>query len=610
MKLTRYFAAAVVLISSWSLFGCLALCSAQPFSQSLRVSPAGNTGAHAPYLVVERDGSLDVSWFQSNADIWFSRSIDHGASWSAATRVSKQVTTNAYTSLLQRTPHFAADSKGTLHMTWTEDRVNKQSDVFYTTSTDHGTTWSPAVSIMDANDSQKYAQDFSSLAIDSNDNIYIAYLDNRELVRGTWTNYQLYVEKSSNGGVSWGAPTKATNMPGNKGGTCECCTLEIVAGKTGHVYIAFRSNIENRRDIWIARSRDGAKTFDQAILAQQGVWTLPACPTTGPSIVLDAEENAIVSWRDSRQSIGRDLCYTTVLPYGDTDCLPNKVISRTSNQSANWPSIGRNADNGLAVVYQANSSGTNQLRYTLSYDGGNTWSTDLPVDGGTSDQEEAIAKVDAAGVVHVVWQDARNGSNGIYYSNCTLKPAIRLGAPTLSAPNGPIVSTGAPIGFAVTPPMQVVGAPFLWYDFEISGADYYAVRGSRIPTFAYAFTKAGMYTAKVVMHSLLGADSATGQFTVVIAGVEEHSSAAALRIYPNPSDGRNISIVGIPSGNARIVRVFDELGRECYVQPLGSEDLAPTGVTLSLSALAAGSYLVSIEDGNGRRLESTRLLLK
>src|ERR1017187_1329036 len=102
-----------------ALFPCFAF--GQTFSTPIQVST--HAGAHSPVLHVDRNGGIDVTWFENNADIYFSRSTDGGATFLAPVRVSRQITTNDYTSLLQRAPEFAFDKNGVIHLVWMEARI-------------------------------------------------------------------------------------------------------------------------------------------------------------------------------------------------------------------------------------------------------------------------------------------------------------------------------------------------------------------------------------------------------------------------------------------------------------------------------------------------------
>src|SRR6185312_1960225 len=280
----------------------------------------------------------------------------------------------------QRAPNFAIDTKGVIHLAWVEARIGEQQDVWYVRSMDSGRTWSVPVSIMDADDSATYAQDFSAIAVDSMNNVYVAFLDGREVQRGTSDNMQLYMIKSSDQGMTWLPPVKANKYVNGIGGTCECCKLDIAASKEGHVYIAYRSDIKNRRDVWIARSMDQGVTWDSTILAQDGRWMINACPTTGPNITLDKNENLVVSWRDSRTSNPNNIVYVTVLPKGEDSVFRN-VAMNPSSDMANWPDVAIDPNGVVMLGYQVSTDKGDRIHYKTSADGANSWMGDSTIGG-------------------------------------------------------------------------------------------------------------------------------------------------------------------------------------------------------------------------------------
>src|ERR1017187_3913648 len=146
-----------------------------------------------------------------------------------------------------------------------EARIGDQSDIWYVRSTDNGQTWTQPLSIMDADDSEKYAQDFPAIACDSSNNLYVSYLDNRYLMRGLVDHYKMQLERSTDGGATWSLPVIADKLPFENSGTCECCRQDIAVSPEGHVYIAFRTNMTEtngeKRDIFICRSMNGGITF-------------------------------------------------------------------------------------------------------------------------------------------------------------------------------------------------------------------------------------------------------------------------------------------------------------------------------------------------------------
>jgi hypothetical protein len=295
-----------------------------------------------------------------------------------------------------------------------EDRVNNQTDVWYIRSTDKGMTWTTPVTLVGADDSSKYFQDFPSIAVDSSDNLYVSFIDPREQVRGTSLNHHLYLTKSTDGGNTWSANKKAEIMPGGIGGTCECCGQDIAVSPEGHVYMAFRSNIKDRRDIWVSRSMDGGNTFEEAILIQSGRWNLAACPMSGPNITLDGKEDLHVAWMDDRDdsSSGNAGAYYARLPKNSRTATPNQKLSRSS-EFPRYPDVATTKDGSrVEAVYNVELKQI-QFNSSISDEGVAPGSTISP---STKSQEYGRITIGPDGTTYTVWQDARRDNADIYFA--------------------------------------------------------------------------------------------------------------------------------------------------------------------------------------------------
>ena len=158
---------------------------AQTYTMPVRVNQDKSLRAdRAPIMKLDHSGNIYVSWVgganaSGDGDLNMAVSTDGGATF-AESVVSATAKCN---SNFQRGGEFVVDTKGNIHLVWGASRVGTQTDVWYTRSTDKGKTWSMAMSISDADDSSKYAQDFPSIACDSSDNLYVSFLDSREKQR-------------------------------------------------------------------------------------------------------------------------------------------------------------------------------------------------------------------------------------------------------------------------------------------------------------------------------------------------------------------------------------------------------------------------------------------
>jgi hypothetical protein len=393
-----------------ALLSSAAICSSQTFDLEHVIGDGPASARQISARVsTAPDGSVYVVWadFRDGGagQVYLARSEDRGATFLPSRRL-----TNArqLQSGIQLGPQLAIDRSNNLHLIWQELGSHDKITVRYARSTDRGLSFGAALDV--TADSGLYYQDFPSLAVDSSGNPYVAWIDSREQETGSSLNTQLFVARSHDGGVSFEKPVRATYMPRGEGGTCECCNTSIAVSRSGNVFVSFRSNIRNDRDIYVARSLDGGATF-RLIKAASERWHLNACPMTGSSIAVDRDETAHVVWRDSRlSSEGKDYIYYTSLRLADTVCAPDRRISSTPTKS-NYPSLGITPDGGLLCAFQDNRNDAADIYVTSSTDGGATFSTDtkLTNESGSSRQELPSVAIADDGTRYVVWQDTRNG---------------------------------------------------------------------------------------------------------------------------------------------------------------------------------------------------------
>lgn len=388
------------------------LSAAQSFYGITRVNPdPSGTSERTPIMHIGRDGGIYIAYIKGGADgdIYFTRSDDKGSTFMTPVRVTMSGKINA---AFQRTAQFVLDTKDNIHMVWMENRIHNQPDVWYVRSTNKGMTWTTPISVLDTDDSTKYVQDFCSIAVDSSDNLYVSFLDFREDQRKTSMNAQLYLSRSTDGGDSWSVNTKANIMPGGIGGTCECCKQDIAVSPEGHVYIAFRSNMNNRRDIWVARSMDKGNSFEEAILIQSGIWTIQACPVSGPNIALDAKEDLHVVWADARDdSAGKINAYYSRLPKNSRQATPNQRLNRPS-ESPKWPDVTVSPDGSRVIaVYQVPLKPFQFV--PLVSDGSVTPGVEVNSTGKA--QEFCRVAFGPDGKTNIVWQDNSRDNGDIYF---------------------------------------------------------------------------------------------------------------------------------------------------------------------------------------------------
>jgi len=133
--------------------------------------------SYAPDITVDLSGNPHVVWYDDtpgNQELYYLRSADGGASWSA----SKRLTWNASSSW---NPAITVDSSEDLHLVWADSSPGNY-EIFYKSSGDGGATWSGNIRFSrTAGESA-----FADVGVDSLGRIYVVWHDD------TPGNYEIY----------------------------------------------------------------------------------------------------------------------------------------------------------------------------------------------------------------------------------------------------------------------------------------------------------------------------------------------------------------------------------------------------------------------------------
>ena len=80
-------------------------------------------------------------------------------------------------------------------------------------------------------------------------------------------------------------------------GVCYCCKTALATGAGGAVFAAWRQVYAgNIRDIAFMQSKDGGKTFGPAIRISEDGWQLDGCPDDGPAMAVDRSNIVHIVW--------------------------------------------------------------------------------------------------------------------------------------------------------------------------------------------------------------------------------------------------------------------------------------------------------------------------
>ena len=232
---------------------------------------------------VTRDGAPIIAWAAQEG----SDNILYAArpGQSAPVRVNPAGTS---VDSLHQAPGVATGPQGEIYLSWSSRRPVPvgglfASDLRLSRSLDGGQTWDGHVVI---NEDQPTSHSFEGLAVAPDGTVIVAWIEPRDDKAAT------FVARVAERGTR-----VAERLRLDTGETCVCCRVDVAAGPSDRVSVLWRMVFpENVRDMVLATSRDGARTFDAPALVHADGWKIAACPHRGGSIAADARGRLYAVW--------------------------------------------------------------------------------------------------------------------------------------------------------------------------------------------------------------------------------------------------------------------------------------------------------------------------
>lgn len=256
--------------------------------------------------------------------------------------------------------------------------------------------WQPDVRLTNDPATSTTSQNNAWCVAASGSTVHVTWFDSRD------GNSEIYHKRSTDGGASWQVDTRITRSASHS----QQPTV-AVSGSVAH--IVWRDNPDGNDEIYYKRSTDGGGTWPQdsvRLTNSTGLSGFPSLALSGSSLH--------VVWHDNS-----DGNYETYYKGSTDGGVTWQADVRLTNNTATsqYPAVSA-AASFVHVVWQDNRDGNDEIYYKRSTDGGATWQADVRLTNNTLFQR--FPCVSASGLlVHVVWQDFRNGNWQAYYKSST-----------------------------------------------------------------------------------------------------------------------------------------------------------------------------------------------
>jgi len=164
-----------------------------------------------------------------NADIWYVKTNDGGATWSTPIQLTSY-------SGREFTPSAMVDSTGKIWVAWCRELVSGNENIYYKTSIDKGASWSPDQELTTHPNDEGHP----SIIEDVSGTIFVFYA----LDEGTVVN--IYYRTTADSGNTWSAPDLLTINTCNDG-------VPYAALIKNQVWVIWQSDRSGNSDIWMSR---------------------------------------------------------------------------------------------------------------------------------------------------------------------------------------------------------------------------------------------------------------------------------------------------------------------------------------------------------------------
>lgn len=354
----------------------------------------------------DRDGELQ------NHQIYFSRSLDQGDTWSVDDLLLELDPDGLSFS---QGPQVAVDGSN-VHVVW-YDNINGAYDIYMATSENDGETWGDPVRV----DSDEPAGSAFSgapqvVAVNQKD-VYVVWEDTRD------GNSDIYFARSDNSGSSFKSDKRLDGGDDNGANNSFAPKLDADGDNVFVVWHDTRNG--EGRDVFFNFSSDNGKNWSNT--AQRMDSDQPAFFNSTFPVVSLIGDTAHVAWQDNRFD-GYDIFYRL---YNGFDPQGEEVrVDLGDNEGFTNSTTPIIADNGtdVAITWQdqrgdaESDSGYNDLYYNLTTGGFEFNEPDLRIDSMEPGQS---FKVDVNTHIHgqklfTVWTDGRLGTSDIFFSSLTL----------------------------------------------------------------------------------------------------------------------------------------------------------------------------------------------
>jgi hypothetical protein len=338
--------------------------AAADFSAPLRLSTEKRDAAE-PAMAAASDGTVFIVWVEhgeaKQADVMLARLDANGNAVSQPVRVNTRA--GEASAWRGDPPTIATARDGTIYVGWTgrAEEAGHATNILLSASRDGGRTFEAPVKVND--DKALAVHGMHSLAVDEGGRVFVAWLDERnvrmEMSDGKMddhkmeANREVFVASSTDGARTFSQNRLVARE------ACPCCKTALAIANDGRVYVAWRQVLPgNYRHIAVSSSTDGGQTFSEPVIASDDKWMIAGCPVSGPALAAASGNALRVLWYSAGEA-GAPGLYWSESTDGGKSFTSRKPLAE--GMAFGTPRLMMGPGNMLTAVWESNQNGGSKI---------------------------------------------------------------------------------------------------------------------------------------------------------------------------------------------------------------------------------------------------------
>jgi hypothetical protein len=420
------------------VFLALAGCSHRPSTYvELQPPKAPGPESGAPSIEIDpTNGDALLTWMAGGPEgwrVWFARSKDRGATWSAPVAVSPPGEPLQLD--LDSSPIVVCDDDHHVGVGWCTalyppGRLEHTGDVRFARSTDGGRTWTTVTTVNDDAASGPSRHSHQNFAVYPDGSLLAAWLDDRpgaerldaDVTEGV--DASVYIARSMDFGAHWGPNAAQWSR------ACRGCRVAVAVDLMMRPLLSFRRHYPGQvRDVVMGRP-DGPP-----VRVYEDHWVAPDVPSAAASLVISRDGTLRSVWYTAAP--GRaGIWFRQDLPeLLDSTAAPIPLI-RGERSPVIAADIGKAGMSGSLIAVDADTTGHSGLTLVRVASSGDRVAERIVVPGAEGARVPFVGSINTRRYAFVAWTEQRDGVNRLRLLRWDLHRIAFTPSPGSSSPGG------------------------------------------------------------------------------------------------------------------------------------------------------------------------------